>query len=193
MTGALQSFQVLPPEISQKLSLVWQSGPPAPKVPGRVPGQGDCWKDCWEQCRFSAFPKKAASQHCSQQSPQQPPSPATVPGTLPGTFWGDSGFLSPVAGGPDCQTGFWEVSKVLKSGIRQRISAARATPEKLLKQQSFHCRLICRDLTLPTLSHSLVLVSLGFPAFPCEENPDLLFLAFWISLLLRSSRHNSFF
>ena len=46
------------------------------------------------------FHRNGCSQHCSQQSPQQSPFPGTLPSTLPGTF-GDSGFLSPVAGGHD--------------------------------------------------------------------------------------------
>ena len=71
---------------------------------------------------------KAEKRHCSQQSPQQCPLPA-LPSTLPGTF-GDTGFLSPVAGGPDCKTSsdelWWRcpslsVSVLISGDLHERV------------------------------------------------------------------------
>ena len=87
----------------------WES-PSPPKVPGRVLGRvlgkggvlGDCWEQCWE---VTFFGKR-------RNSTAPPPAltlfPALFPALSP-VLLGDSGLLSPVAGGPDCNTGakFW--------------------------------------------------------------------------------------
>ena len=65
--------------------------------------KGDCWEDCWEQCREAGFSGKTEKRHCSQQSAQQAFFPALFPALSPALL-GGSGFLSPVAGGPDCNT-----------------------------------------------------------------------------------------
>ena len=77
------------------------SRPKSPKVPGRVlgrePVKSDCWGDCWEECLSSDLPIKTV---LPALLPADPPAVSTLPSTLPSTF-GDLGFLSPVAGGPD--------------------------------------------------------------------------------------------
>ena len=91
-----------------------RSGPPAtglrkpesPKSAGNSAGKkgtagGDCWEQCWEAALFGKVEKR----HCSQQSPPAVPFfPALFPALSPAlspALLGDSGFLSPAAGGPD--------------------------------------------------------------------------------------------
>ena len=71
------------------------------RVLGRVPEKGDCWEDCWEQCREATFSgKNRETALLPAVLPAVPFFPALFPALSPALL-GDSGFLSPVAGGPD--------------------------------------------------------------------------------------------
>ena len=67
--------------------------------------RGDCWEQCWEAALFGGREKKSretALLPAQQSPPQSPFFPALFP-ELSAALLGDSGFLSPVAGGADCK------------------------------------------------------------------------------------------
>ena len=94
---------------SQRMSLqtcAYHSGPPATGL--RSPPPQKCWEECWEKAECRGLLGAVLGGHLEKQrnstAPSSPPStplfPRSLPGTLPALL-GDSGFLSPVAGGPE--------------------------------------------------------------------------------------------
>ena len=65
---------------------------------GKSAGEkGDCWGDYWNSAGRGGLVRRSRG---TALFPAVPLFTGTLPSTLPGTF-GDSGFLSPVAGGPN--------------------------------------------------------------------------------------------
>ena len=112
--------------------LVLQSGPPAtglrksefPKSAGESAGKSAAKKGTAGGTAGSSavslfFQRKRPPGTAPSSPPSSPLFPGTLPSTLPALL-GNSGFLSPVAGGPDCNSGPYDFlekpGKIIRTG-----------------------------------------------------------------------------